>query len=124
MSGPKTLLKHAPLGARIRLARNDTGLSQEAFAEKISTSRRHVMRIERGQHRPTAPMLARIAEVTGVPVSDLLGDDEDEEPSLSFAEALERMLARSIDRAVREQLAIAIQEYEREREGETTGRAA
>lgn len=81
-------LRFAEIGSRIREARGKVGLSQEAFAARINTSRRHVMRLERGQHMPSEPMLERIADVTGSTVEELVGDDDDEETSMTLDEFL------------------------------------
>jgi XRE family transcriptional regulator, regulator of sulfur utilization len=53
------------IGSRIREVRNQAGLSQKALAVKVGTSRRHIIRLERGDHRPTRSMLTRIAKATG-----------------------------------------------------------
>ena len=50
---------------RIRKARLAAGLSQEKLGELVGSSRRHVMRWEKGTHRPTKRYIARIAEATG-----------------------------------------------------------
>lgn len=103
---PNHTLKSARLGLRIRKARVLAGFSQEAFAEKINTSRRHVMRLEKGQHRPSEPMLNRISEVTETSIEELLGGVEDEEesstvsvtlnlPQVLFDEAVMRVLRQS-----------------------------
>jgi transcriptional regulator with XRE-family HTH domain len=91
--------KFAALGSRIRAARNAVRLSQEAFATQILTSRRHVMRLERGDHKPSPPMLDRIAEVTGVSVNDLVGSDDDEEsdPVADLFTALRRTIDNEVD---------------------------
>lgn len=66
------------MGERIRWARTQARLSQERFAERVGTSRRHVMRWERGDHMPGPEFRARIAEVTDQPLS-LFADDDTEE---------------------------------------------
>lgn len=73
----------APLGDRIVWARKRSGISQERLAEHIGTSRRHMIRIEKGQHRPGQAFLDRIAEATGQPVelfaeSEALDADDEE----------------------------------------------
>jgi transcriptional regulator with XRE-family HTH domain len=65
-----------PLHERIVWARKQQGISQERFAELIGTTRRHMIRIEKGTHRPRRELLARIAEAAGVP-EDFFDDDEE-----------------------------------------------
>lgn len=57
------------IGAKIVSARKRTGISQENFAPLVGTTRRHLIRLEKGRHRPSADLLARIAEATGQPES-------------------------------------------------------
>lgn len=96
----RTALPFAAIGARIRAARNRAGLSQEAFAGRINTSRRHVMRLERGQHKPSEGMVARIAEVTGAPVREILGDEDDEDSErVTLLVPIDiELLARAVER--------------------------
>lgn len=70
--------KQLPLAARIRFARQRAGLSLDRLGEQVGTSRQHLIRLEKGLHRPKPAMAARIAEATGVPL-DLLTDDDDAE---------------------------------------------
>lgn len=68
-------------GARIRDARQQAGLSQKALARATRSPRRHIIRLENGEHRARRGLLERIAHATGVTVEQLLvrGDDEEEE---------------------------------------------
>ena len=61
------------LAARIREARG--GVPQDRFADSIGTSRRHLIRLEKGYNRPRAAMLTRIAEATQTPVETFLRPD-------------------------------------------------
>jgi transcriptional regulator with XRE-family HTH domain len=83
---PRTQVQRLPLHERIVWARKRKGLSQERLAEKIGTSRRHMIRIEKGRenggHRPGPELIARIAEATGQPVA-LFADDEEEDDDLA-----------------------------------------
>src|SRR5688500_16568905 len=89
------------VGQRIRWARERKGISQEGLAEKIGTSRRHMIRIEKGQHVPRPALLARIAEETGQPIALLNGGDDDEEDeSDSVALALVTALMQRLDEQV------------------------
>jgi transcriptional regulator with XRE-family HTH domain len=80
----------AGIGARIRQARLEAGFSQEAFAAEIGTSRRHMIRLERGDHRPSKPMLRRIAEASGREATwiDPDADEEDRQAAVALVELL------------------------------------
>ena len=61
------------LGAKIREARNDAGLTQEQLARKIRTlSASDISRIERGEKEPTQEQIKQIAKATGVTQKSLL----------------------------------------------------
>ena len=70
------------LGERVVWARKRKGISQERLATAIGTTRRHMIRIEKGQtRRPNDSLIERIAEATGQEPSFFTADDEDEEES-------------------------------------------
>lgn len=89
--------KHADLGRKIKAARNASGLSHDKLAEKVGTSRRHLIKLEHGMHRPGPEMLAKIAEATGQPL-ELSGDDEDDESAMrEKAELFDALAGRVAD---------------------------
>src|SRR5581483_5122553 len=61
---------YAELGGRIARARHGTGLSQERFAPEVGLTRRHLIRLENGEHQVSARVAERIASFTGVPASE------------------------------------------------------
>lgn len=74
-------LKNAPLklvAARIRRARRDADLTLDALAETVGSSRHHLIRLEKGNHRPRIDMLTRIAEATGKPLDFFLVEEAGE----------------------------------------------
>ena len=74
-------IQDAPLkliAARIRRARRTSGLSLDRLGELAGTSRHHLIRLERGDHRPRAEMLERIAGATGKPVEYFLVEESGE----------------------------------------------
>jgi len=75
--------RFAENGKSIRRARKRTGLSQENFAAQIGTTRRHMIRLENGEHLPTRALRDRIVEQTGGEDEIRSSDDEDEESALS-----------------------------------------
>lgn len=66
-------------GRKIRHARQLTGLSQENFAPLIGTGRRHMIKLENGEHRPSGELRDRIVEVTGTKEQIESSDDDKEE---------------------------------------------
>jgi transcriptional regulator with XRE-family HTH domain len=78
------------LGLKVRRAREQTGLSQENFAPRVGTTRRHLIRIEGGHHKPGGALLDRIATETGTPRESFTNEDDEEEAALSFDEFLRR----------------------------------
>ena len=75
--------RFAENGKVIRRARRRTGLSQENFAVQVGTTRRHMIRLENGEHLPTRALRDRILEQTGSQDEIRSSDDEDEESSLT-----------------------------------------
>lgn len=66
------------LGARIKFARNYAKLSHDRLGELAGTSRYHLIRLEKGLHRPKPAMIAAIVAATGVPAELLAGEDDSE----------------------------------------------
>ena len=64
------------LGGRLRRARNTTGLSQEAVADKLGISWMTVHRWERSQRGVPDHLLARLSELYDRPISWLLTLEE------------------------------------------------
>ena len=60
------------LGAAIRAARKEKGLSQEALAELADIDRSYMGGIERGEHNLAIMNLLKIANALGVKASTLL----------------------------------------------------
>lgn len=76
-------LREAPLrliAGRIRRARRDADLSHDKLAERVGTSRQHLINLEKARHRPRAEMLTNIAEATGRRVEWFLDPDVDPSP--------------------------------------------
>ena len=68
------------LGERIRAARQAAGLSQEKLAERLGLTRQAVTKWETGQSAPSTENLLHLAEVLGVPVTALLGEEASSPP--------------------------------------------
>ena len=58
---------------KLKKLRKAKKLSQYALAKEAGVSREHVRRLEAGESDPTVGMLQRLADVLGVPVTELLG---------------------------------------------------
>ena len=79
------------LGERLRSARTDAGLLQQALAIKLGVSRASVASIEAGKQSITVEQLIRIANLLGTHPADLLRDVLDESGPAS--KELERLPA-------------------------------
>lgn len=60
------------IGARIRAARHRRGLSQKQVGDALGINDRHVQAWEAGRRNPGPKHLAKLAEVLGLELSDLL----------------------------------------------------
>jgi DNA-binding XRE family transcriptional regulator len=60
------------LGRRIRTLREESGLSQEKFAEKCSFDRTYISLLERGKRNPSYTNLLKVAKGFEISISDLL----------------------------------------------------
>lgn len=58
-------------GQRVRELRLDSGLSQEAFADKCGFARSYMSRIERGGANPSLDAVQALADALQVPVAKL-----------------------------------------------------
>ncbi len=83
-----------PAGAKLRQARRARGLSHDTLARIVGTSRQHLIRLEKGVHRPSPDMLGRICDALGMRPEDF-SDDDDEEADL-VPVSLDEMLRRAV----------------------------
>jgi transcriptional regulator with XRE-family HTH domain len=92
-----------PLSSRIRWARERKGISQANLAATIHTSRRHMIRIEKGEHRPGLELRARIAAATDQPLDFFMdADDGDDEEDAALARELVAVVRRIMAHETRE----------------------
>ena len=76
-------IRDAPMkliAARIRRARRENDKTLDALGETVGTSRQHLIRLEKGLHRPRPEMLSRIAEATGRDIDWFLDPEVDPSP--------------------------------------------
>lgn len=87
----RDLHRNAPLpliAARIKRARRATGMSHDALGERMGgVTRQHLIKLEKGRHRPTLEMLDRIASATGKCIDYFLVEEAGE-PNPFPAEAI------------------------------------
>jgi transcriptional regulator with XRE-family HTH domain len=82
-----------PVGTRIRHYRKKRGRSQAAVAGLCGISERYFSMIEKGQRVPSPKVLARIASELGLPVADLVSEEQvAKAPSLGTAPEIARVL--------------------------------
>lgn len=76
-------IKNAPLAliaARIKRARRENRMSHDRLAELADTSRQHLIKLEKGKHRPRPDMLVRIADATSREIDWFVDPDLDPSP--------------------------------------------
>jgi transcriptional regulator with XRE-family HTH domain len=59
-------------GQAFKARREELGISQEAFAEKIGMHRTYYSAIERGEKNVTIDTMLRVCSALSVPISDVL----------------------------------------------------
>jgi len=67
----------------IKKARVSSGLSQKELAKKLGVSDKTVSAYETGRAIPPTPTLAKIAEITKVSMSKMVGEESDEKTEIS-----------------------------------------
>lgn len=100
-------LKAPELGEKIRDARKRAHLSHDRLGLAAGTSRQHLIRLEKGWHRPSDQLLARIAEATGQPLEffddakreehEHESSTDDDEETADLAMSLYRVLGDLVD---------------------------
>lgn len=74
------------LGHHLREARKLARLSITAAAEYAGIARSHLSDLERSRHAPTLPLAQALADVYGMSVSQLIGDEPKCEPTMNARE--------------------------------------
>jgi transcriptional regulator with XRE-family HTH domain len=92
------------IGARLRAAREEAGLSQGQAAKLLGTHRPTISEIEAGRRRVQADELSQFAKMYHVSVSWLLGEeggvDPHEEKARVAARELMKLKAEDLDRVM------------------------
>jgi transcriptional regulator with XRE-family HTH domain len=73
------------IGQRITKLRKRRGWTQEMFADKAGVHARHVSRWETDRMKPSGRTLKRLADLFGVSLDELLGENESGAASPSLA---------------------------------------
>lgn len=81
------------LGDNIKTLRKQKGYSQETLASQLNVVRQTISKWEKGISVPDAYMLEQMAELFEVPVSDLLGNNIEEENASSRDDEIVTQLA-------------------------------
>lgn len=89
------------VGKRVRLRREELGLSQTALGERLDVTYQQVQKYEKGANRISASRLALIAEVLRVPVSYFFPPTQHAmpDPLASVTDAAALLLLRMFDGA-------------------------
>ena len=69
------------IGANIKAVRRALGLNQEDLAKKLGLTQANISRIEASVKGPSADTLLTIAEALGCDVLELMGVEDDKQPS-------------------------------------------
>ncbi len=87
--------KKAAIASRLRIAREEAGLSQGQVAKLLDLQRPSVSEMEAGRRNVTVPELAKLAEIYGVSVSWLACEDtSDMDPVRDRIELAARELSK------------------------------
>src|SRR5262245_22237427 len=97
METTETVSALAELGARLRAARHERGMSQEALAQPEFT-KSYVSAVERGKARPSLKALDLMSRRLGIPMSELLAISQAAEAETDVA-AVEEAFAYGLDQA-------------------------
>ena len=73
--------KYPESGAALKRARHGK-ISQERLAAKVGTTRRHMIRLENGENRPSVQLRDRIADALEVPRETLPAAEEEDDEAL------------------------------------------
>ena len=73
--------EHPPVGERLRVARQERGLSLRGFADRLGVSPSLISQIENGRARPSVNTLYAMAGELGVSIDELLFTDEERSSS-------------------------------------------
>ena len=85
------------IGDRIKESRKNKGLKQSELADRIGVSVISIGRYESGERTPTVDIIAKIAEVFGLNISDFLSDVDMLSVDSSLAQKTEKAMQIMVD---------------------------
>ncbi len=91
----KKVVPNKEIGARIRAARKEKGLTQMQLAEKVGVSFQQIQKYETGKDRIFVERLQQIAQALEVPISYFF-KDFNEKASLDGAESSYELLPKEV----------------------------
>jgi transcriptional regulator with XRE-family HTH domain len=89
-----TVISPKDIGQRIKLLRQDRGMTQMELAAQLDISQSNLSAIERGARGVTVNQLVRIAKALGASTDDVLFDTKAPEPGTRPGKKLMRRLRR------------------------------
>ena len=109
---PRSLESEDPraIGRRLQEARKSRGLTQQDAADALSIARTTITALEKGDRRPRAEELVRLAGMYGRKVNDLVGPRE---PVPDFAVQFRAAAARSGQASVQEEVNQVVNDFQR-----------
>ncbi len=85
------MLTHKLIGERLKLARKNSGFSQNEASEMLGISRQKIINVEKGESPIDTILLKAMADLYGYTVSHFLADvdkQKEVEPTFAFGEEL------------------------------------
>ena len=64
-----------PIAVKLRVLREDLGLTRKEAAELANVSQATLIRLESGRRPPYMPTVTKIARAYGVPLEELVGEE-------------------------------------------------
>jgi transcriptional regulator with XRE-family HTH domain len=94
-------------GDKLRSLRLERGLTQAGLAHRAHVRERQIIRWENAQHVPRAEAIVRLARALGVPVAQLLSEEDDDEGEFV---SLDDLIRRRVEFHIRRALANGVAE--------------
>ena len=63
---------------RIKVLREELGLTQEALAKKVDVTRQTILFMEKGKYNPSLRLAYRVARVLGKPIEEIFSFEDEE----------------------------------------------
>ncbi len=63
---------------RIKVLREELGLTQEALAKKVDVTRQTILFMEKGKYNPSLRLAYKVAKVLGKPIEEVFSFEDEE----------------------------------------------